>query len=103
MPLDANMLLRDGSTADLQTGESAATSTTINGDGARVIDLGKTGSKGVLVVLNLPAAPTAFADTLLVTIQVSDYESTDFKAIATFPTLYALKPSALYQHQCRLM
>ncbi len=90
MPLDANMLLRDGSIADLETGESAATSTTINADGAKVIDLGKTGSKGVLVVLNLPAAPTAFADTLLVTIQVSDYESTDFKAIATFPTLYAL-------------
>ncbi len=90
MPLDANMLLRDGLTADLQTGESAATSTTINADGAKVIDLGKSGAKGIVVVLNLPSAPTAFADTLLTTIQVSDYESTDFKAIATFPTLYAL-------------
>lgn len=89
-PLDADMILRDGSTADLETGESAPTSTTKDGDGARVIDLGKTGERGVLIVLNLPAAPTAFADTLLVTIQVSDYESTDFKAVATFPTLYAL-------------
>ncbi len=90
MPLDANTLLRDGSTADLATGESAATSTTIDANGAKVIDMGKSGAKGIVVVLNLPAAPTAFADTLLVTIQVSDYESTDFKAIATFPTLYAL-------------
>lgn len=89
-PLDASMLLRDGTTSDLQTGESAPTSTSKDGDGAKVIDLKKTGAMGIIVLMNLPAAPTAFADTLTAIVQVSDYESTDFKTVANFPILYAL-------------
>lgn len=90
MPLDANVLLRDGSTADLAESESAPTSTTINADGALVYDMRKTAYGGIVAVLNCPAAPTAFADTLIVLVQVSDHIATDFKTIATFPTLYAL-------------
>ena len=88
-PLDADMLLRDG-LVDLDNAEAVAVSETRNDDGAVVIDLKKTGSRGVVVVMNLPATPSAAGDALAAVIQSSDYVSTDFKTLANFPTLYAL-------------
>lgn len=90
MPLDTNMLLRDGVTAVVDDAELAVVSTTINAEGAKVLDVKGTGAKGMLAVMVCPSAPTAFADTLGVAIQASDYISTDYKTVASFPTLYAL-------------
>jgi len=89
MPLDDDMLLRTGA-VDLDNSEAVAVSETANADGAKVLDIRKTGAKGMVAVMNLPDAPTTYADTLAAVIQASDYVSTDFKTIASFPTLYAL-------------
>lgn len=96
MPFDANLVLRDGS-VDLDASEAAVISTTINDDGAKVIDLNTTtrpkgDAEGVIHLtasLVLPSAPTTYADTLAVSIQQSDYVSYGWETIASFPTLYA--------------
>jgi len=96
MVFDANLVLRDGS-VDLDNGEAAVISTTINDDGAKVIDLNTTtrprgNAEGVIhltATLVLPTAPTTYADTLAVHIQQSDYVSYGWETIASFPTLYA--------------
>jgi len=96
MARDANLILRDG-TVDLDTNEAAATSTTANSDGAKVVDLGGTvkprgDNEGVMdmaAVLVLPDTPTTYADTLAVTLQQSDNEAFGYETIVTFPTLYA--------------
>jgi len=89
MPFDSNLILRDG-TVDLDNNEAAAVSETANADGAKVLDIRKTGTMGLVAVLVLPDAPTTYGDTLSAVIQASDHVSADFKTIASFPTLYAL-------------
>jgi len=96
MARDANLILRDG-TVDLDAAEAAATSTTANSDGAKVVDLGGTvkprgDNEGVMTmaaVLVLTDIPTTYADTLAVTLQQSDHEAFGYETIATFSTLYA--------------
>jgi len=89
MPLDADSILRDG-LVDLDNSEVTAVSETRNGDGAVVLDIRKTGIMGIVAVMVCPDIPTAAGDTLAAVIQASDHVSTDFKDIASFPTLYAL-------------
>lgn len=89
MPLDNDMLLRTGA-VDCDAAEPAVVSTTADAYGAKALDVKKTGAKGMVAVMVLPTAPTTYADTLAVTIQASDYMSTDYKTVASFPTLYAL-------------
>lgn len=91
MPLDSSMLFRDGTTADLEPpGETAPTSLSVDAYGAYVLDIRKTGSKGMVAVMVCSTAPTAHADTLTVNLQVSDHLTTDWKTIASWPVLYAL-------------
>ncbi len=91
MAFDDNLILRDG-TADLQTAEAAALVLTADANGAKVLDIRKTGQRGLAAVLVLPTAPTAFADTLDVTIEHSRwYDDTDaFDTLVTFARLYAI-------------
>ncbi len=89
MPLDADSILRDG-LVDLDNAEAIAVSETRNGDGAVVLDIRKTGIMGIVGVMVCPDVPTAAADTLAATIQASDHVSTDFKDVASYPTLFAL-------------
>ncbi len=89
MPLDADSILRDG-LVDLDNAETTAVSETRNGDGAVVLDIRKTGIMGIVAVMVCPDVPTAAADTLSGSIQASDHVSTDFKDVASYPTLFAL-------------
>lgn len=88
MPFDNNLVLRDG-TIDLDPNEVVAAAITANADGAKVLDIRKTGPRGLVAVLICPTAPTDYLDVLDVVIQDSDNPDVGFAALATFPTKYA--------------
>jgi len=88
---DALLMLRDG-LVDLDENEAAvpAFSLVKNADGARCADIREMGPKGMSVVMNIPAEPTTYADTLTAIIQASDHLDRNWQTIADFPILYAL-------------
>ena len=88
MPFDDDLVLIDGTATLGPTTDTAATSTTRNADGAVVLDIKKTGTKGLVAVMVCPTAPTTYADTLTGLIQHSNHISTGWETVASFPVLY---------------
>jgi hypothetical protein len=89
MPFDEELVLIDGSVALDPTSDAAIASLTRDAYGKVVIDLKKTGGKGLVAVLICPSAPTTYADTLSAAIQHSNQAEDGWEDLATFPTLYA--------------
>lgn len=89
MPFDDNLVLLDGSVDLTPTSDADAVSTTANAYGNKVIDLGKTGNKGLCAVMILPDAPTDYQDTLTAYIQHSNHYAAGWETVAGFPVLYA--------------
>lgn len=93
MPFDALTILRGKNNAspavlvDLETGDVQATTVAPNADGNCIVDLKKTGKKGLAIVMVLPTEPVGYQDTLAVLIEESDHLDRGWQTLLTFPTL----------------
>jgi hypothetical protein len=97
MPFDYENMLIDGTIVLTPSTDTPAVSTTRDAaTGGAVIDLKKTGAKGVWAVLTVPSKPTTYDDTLTVNIEESDTvgEPTStwltWQKVASFPVVYAM-------------
>lgn len=98
MPFDNSLILRDG-TVDLAVAEATAPPTLLTADayGAKCLDLKETAVKGLAAVMVVPSVhatlatePITYADTLDVSIQVSDHLARNWETLTSFPLLHAL-------------
>jgi len=96
MAYDASNILIDGTIVLTPSTDTPAVSVTRDAaTGGAVLDLKKTGAKGMCAVLICPSKPTTYADTLTVFIEESDVlgEPTALKtwqAVAYFPVINAM-------------
>jgi hypothetical protein len=96
MALDSENILIDGTIVLTPSTDTPAVSTTRDAaTGGAVIDLKKTGYKGLCAVLTVPSKPTTYDDTLTVYIEESDVvgEPTSLKnwqPVAYFPIVNAM-------------
>lgn len=96
MAYDALGILIDGTIVLSPTTDIAAISLTRNATyGCAVIDLRKTGEKGLCAVMTCPLKPTTYVDSLTMIIEQSDIlgEPTGlstWETVASFPVVYAL-------------
>ena len=81
MPFDANLVLHDGTTI---TGDITPTSTT-RSSGSAVIDLQKSASKGLSVVMTLNADLAESGDTLQVYLEESNSVDSGYTSVGIFP------------------
>jgi len=93
MAFDALTVLRGkygDSYVNLETSEVVAVALAANSDGACVVDLKKTGKKGLAAVLVCPTrAALDYEDTLTVTIEESDHLDRGWETVMAFPVIYA--------------
>jgi len=92
MPFDANLILKghySGSLVDTDENDAAPTSLTVNSDGNVVVDLKKTGAKGLAAVLIMTeeADSDAYSDETTVEIQESDELDRGWVAVGKIGTL----------------
>jgi hypothetical protein len=97
MPNDSENILIDGTIVLTPSTDTPAVSVTRDAaTGGAVIDLKKTGAKGMCAVLTCPSKPTTYDDTLTVHIEESDVlgEPTStwltWQKVASFPVVYAM-------------
>ena len=94
MAFDANGILHgeySGALVDCDESDAVATSKTVNSDGNGVIEIDKTGIKGLTAVLILTesADSDAYDDEANITIEASDELDRHWREVARFPTLHA--------------
>ncbi len=90
MPFDVDLTLIDGSVALTPTSDAEIASETVDGYGKVVLDIRKTGNRGLMAVLACPSAPTTYQDTLTAVLQHSHHVADGWADLASFPVLYAL-------------
>lgn len=95
MVYDANLTLHGkgsgGALVDLDESDAVAILTSVNADGNKVLDLRKTGAKGLIASLILieEADSLAYDDEAVITIEESDFLDRNWQTVVTFPTLHA--------------
>ena len=92
MPFDANLILKghySGALVDTDESDAAPTSLTVNDDGNVVVDLKKTGAKGLaaVIILTEEADAAAYSDETTIEIQDSDELDRGWGAVAKTGTL----------------
>lgn len=92
MPFDAELILKglySGALVDIDESDAVAVSETVNSDGNGVVDIKKTGAKGLAAVVCLTeeADANAYSDETTIEIQASDELDRGWETVATFPTL----------------
>ena len=93
MAFDADLILKGlygGALIDMDEDDAVATSLTANSDGNAVVDVSKTGAKGLaaVVVLTEAADADSYDDEAVITIEESDYLDKGWQTVVTFPTLH---------------
>lgn len=92
MPFDANLVLRGeygGTLVDLDESDAVCTALTMNDDGNIVVDLKKTGKKGLaaVVICTEAADSAAYTDRATLSIEESDELDRNWQTAVTFPVL----------------
>lgn len=88
MPFDANLILKglySGALVDTDESDAAAVATTVNTDGNAVVEIKKTGIRGLaaVIVMTELADSDAYSDETIVEIQESDELDRNWETIAT--------------------
>lgn len=89
MPFDKELILLNGTIALLTTTDIPPVELAVNGaTGFAVVELKKTGVKGMAAVMTIPAEATAYLNTLTAMIQASNELDRNYVAVGDFPVLH---------------
>jgi len=93
MPFDALGILKGhygGALIDMDESDAAAVAVAANSDGNCVVDIRKTGSKGLAAVMVVTEGPDAdaYSDESTIEVQASDELDRNWLTVATFPVLH---------------
>jgi len=93
MPFDANLILKghySGALVEVDENDAVATSTTANSDGNAVVDLKKSGAKGLsaAVIFTAISATAPYSDEGTITIQESNSLDRNWETVVTFPRIH---------------
>jgi hypothetical protein len=93
MAFDANGILKGlygGVLVAMDENDTVATSKTANSDGNAVVEIDKTGAKGLaaVVIYTEAADSSSYDDEAVITIEASDYLDKNWETVVTFPTMH---------------
>ena len=95
MAYDENLILHGigsgGALVDLDENDTVAVALAVNADGNKVLDIKKTGAKGLIasLILTEVADADAYDDEATITIEDSDHLDRGWATVVTFPVLHA--------------